>query len=90
MNITQWTATPGAPDITALLADQGITGADPKAVDQLLLNLIRHASNVETAVNAGLDAASRTNFYGNSISESGEFRGSVRLPVAVSNITVAP
>jgi hypothetical protein len=89
MNISQWTATPGAPDITTLLADQGITGSDPKAVDQLMLNLIRHACDVETAVNAGL-AANRTNYFSNSISESGEFRGSVRLPVQVSNITVAP
>jgi len=88
VNITQWNATPGAPDVSALITAMGLNGADPGAVDQMLLNLVRHASSVETAVNAGLDSASRTNYYSNSISEDGTFRGSVRLPVGVSAITV--
>jgi hypothetical protein len=50
--------------------------------------MIRHASNVEVAVNSGLDTAQRTNYYSNSISEDGTFRGNIRVPVAVSAITV--
>lgn len=79
MTKTQFAAVAGAPDLPATVAENG--------VDQYFLDLVRHASLVETSVNAGLDSASRTNYYSNSIDENGIFRGAVRLPVSVAGIT---
>jgi hypothetical protein len=88
MNITEWNAVAGAPDISATLTAMGLDGATDGSIDQMFLNLIRHACNVETDLNAGVDSSQRTNYYSNSIREDGTFSGSVRIPVAVSDITV--
>jgi hypothetical protein len=83
----EWMSVPGVKDLNPLFGPYGIAPTDPKAVEQLFVNLMRDAVKVENSLNT--TRADSTNYFGTSINEKGEFRGSCNIPVTLGAVTVA-
>ncbi|MBP0015317.1 MAG: hypothetical protein J7525_19680 [Roseofilum sp. SID3] len=85
--IAEWNSVPGVKDISPLFGAYSINGTDPKAVEQLFVSMMRDAVSAENSLNT--TRADSTNYFGNTINERGEFRGTVNVPVTLGSVSVA-
>jgi len=82
----EWNSVPGVKDLAPLFGPYGIQPTDPKAIEQLIVNIMRDAVTVENSLNT--TRAEGTNYFGNRIDEKSAFSGTIKVPVEISGLTV--
>lgn len=85
--LAEWNSVPGVKDLNPLMGPYGIDPNSTKAVEQLIVSLMREAVTVENSLNT--TRADRVNFFGTSINEKSEFSGSIKVPVTLGTVSVA-